>query len=77
MVLLAMIRSISAFMCCASAWHSARSTSMFSTFGNGLPMHEQVLVVVVVRRLGVVEAAGDDDLLVDHHQLVVELAQVL
>ncbi len=35
---------------------------------------EDVLVVVVVRGLGVVEAAGDDDALVDHHQLVVELA---
>ena len=71
-----MIRSISAFMWRASAWvfdvvdDDARHLRQWAA------EHEQVLVVVVVRRLGVVEAAGDHDLLVDHHQLVVQLPQV-
>jgi hypothetical protein len=48
-------------------------------FGGGIGFFEvaedeDVLVVECACRAGVVEAAGDDEALVDHHQLVVDLA---
>ena len=72
----ATIRSISAFMCSASASHSAgrprcsRPSGRRSRSRTGSRRCSRC-------GLRVVDAAGDDDPLTDHHPLVVELVQVL